>query len=247
MLCTTPVGGVVEEEDTMDVGKSFSFVFEDPRWVSKVLIGGLMVLLSFLIVPGLIGIGYAAQLIRNVINGQERPLPEWSDMGAYLVDGAKLFVVYFVYIIPVFLLVFLIVAVAIATSATNPRGEPSGVALTLLIATTYCIAPIYSIALSLITPAFVGRYVMTNSIGAALNFGEVWQLTRANITNYLIALVVYFGASIAASFGIIICFIGYGFTLFYAYLVWSHMIGQAHRSALGLNPPAAPPTLPAPL
>ena len=30
----------------MDIGKAFSFVFEDERWVSKVLLGGL-----FMIIP----------------------------------------------------------------------------------------------------------------------------------------------------------------------------------------------------
>ena len=35
---------------TIDFGRPFTFVFEDPNWVPKILLGGLMYLLSFLLI-----------------------------------------------------------------------------------------------------------------------------------------------------------------------------------------------------
>lgn len=35
----------------MDIGKAFTFVTEDERWLTKIGIGALVMLFSFLIVP----------------------------------------------------------------------------------------------------------------------------------------------------------------------------------------------------
>ncbi len=58
----------------MDIGKSISFVFQDKKWIEKVLIGGLIMMLtvifSWTIIIGVIGgalmLGYMVQLVRNV-------------------------------------------------------------------------------------------------------------------------------------------------------------------------------------
>ena len=67
----------------MDIGKAFTFVGEDPKWVTKVLIGGGMLLfaivLSITVIGGIlvaaIVFGYLVQLTRNVIAGERTPLP----------------------------------------------------------------------------------------------------------------------------------------------------------------------------
>ncbi len=73
----------------MDIGRAFTFVGDDPKWVQKLLIGGGLFLLGYLTSIILIGIpiflivlGYLVQVTRNVIGGQDRPLPEWNDWGA---------------------------------------------------------------------------------------------------------------------------------------------------------------------
>ena len=57
----------------MDIGKAFSFVFEDEEWVSKILIGGLIALIP--LVGQLVVLGYALKVAQNVAQGSPRPLP----------------------------------------------------------------------------------------------------------------------------------------------------------------------------
>ena len=68
----------------MDINKAFRFIFDDKQWISKLLIGVLMTLTSFLIVPALILQGYLVKIIRQVRDGQDNELPEWSDYGDLL-------------------------------------------------------------------------------------------------------------------------------------------------------------------
>jgi Protein of unknown function (DUF4013) len=94
----------------METGKAFSFVFQDPNWPVKVLIGGMLVFVSFAIslipVVGwivavllfLILQGYQLVLMRNVINGVAHPLPEWANFGAFMRDGIIMFIITIVYL-----------------------------------------------------------------------------------------------------------------------------------------------------
>ncbi|MFN2244903.1 MAG: DUF4013 domain-containing protein, partial [Anaerolineae bacterium] len=81
----------------MDIGKAFTFVFDDKDWVVKVLIGiGILVaglVLSWLIIPGILAglllSGYALEITRRVIRGEVEVLPAWEDWGQLLIDGLQ--------------------------------------------------------------------------------------------------------------------------------------------------------------
>ena len=62
----------------MDINKALTFVTEDDRWITKLLIGSIMVLLSFLIIPILFVQGYLVHIVRNVMDGEEKLMPEWD-------------------------------------------------------------------------------------------------------------------------------------------------------------------------
>src|SRR5688572_22503611 len=66
-----------------DFGSPFTYVFDDPRWAQKVLVGGLFYLAGFFIIGWFFLLGYVAQTTRNVIAGVQRPLPEWEDLGGF--------------------------------------------------------------------------------------------------------------------------------------------------------------------
>ena len=95
----------------MNIGKSFSFVFEDPRWLTKVGIGTLVLIISGLLSPILVGIlgyfiltGYGLEVLHNVRKGELYPMPEWRDRwGEWLVLGVKAAVAVFVWALPIIL------------------------------------------------------------------------------------------------------------------------------------------------
>src|SRR6185503_1108289 len=64
-----PPPPVATETPSYDFGKPFSYVFDDPRWVNKILIGGLFYLAGFMIIGWFFVLGYMARTARNVIRG----------------------------------------------------------------------------------------------------------------------------------------------------------------------------------
>ncbi len=226
----------------MDFGKAFSYVFEDENWVTKVLIGAGMFLLGFLIIPLLIVVGYGVRVTRNVIEGAEKPLPDWDDWGGFIKDGLMMAIIFIGYAIPIFLLMIL----GGVFSALGNRGGAA--AIFALIGFLFsCIQFIYSIALALILPGIVGRYAATGEIGAAFAVGEIFQSFKENVGLYLMAFVVYLVAQIVGSLGMIACGIGVLFTAFYSQLIVAHAYGQVYREAFGgggtIEPAAEAPSL----
>src|SRR3712207_520677 len=71
----------------MNVGRAFTFVFGDPRWPMKVLIGAALVLVP--IVGWLAVAGYGMRITRQVAHRRDLPLPDWDDWGDLLGDGLR--------------------------------------------------------------------------------------------------------------------------------------------------------------
>ena len=97
----------------MDIGKSFTFVFEDDQWITKILIAAVILLVGVLFswvlaIPLILAFallsGYMVEITRRVMAGQVDGLPEWDDWGALLMDGIKFWVVGIVYALPLIIL-----------------------------------------------------------------------------------------------------------------------------------------------
>jgi hypothetical protein len=216
----------------MDFAKAFSFVFEDPDWVKKVVIGGLIGLVPVL--GQFIVMGYMVAVGRNVIRGNPQPLPDWADFGQFLVDGLYTFVISLVYALPILAAVCLILLPALAIGgAFADEGELGAIGVLGIC----CFVPfsvIYGVALQwFFLPAALARYADTGDAMSALRFGEILAITRANPIVFLVALLVTMVANFIAGFGAIACIIGVLFTQFYAQCVTGHAYGQAYVAATG--------------
>ena len=184
----------------MDIGKSISFVFDDERWVGKIGIGALVALLSFLIIPIPLLVGYATGITRNVKNGDATPLPEWDDWGQLFKDGLSIIVAQIVYTLPFWLLMCI---AGIATIGFGSLSEISEDAMAAGMMTTFglvgCLGFLFAIALLFLSPAIVVQYVRTNELGATFRFGEVIGIARDNIGNILIVFLVTLGLNFVLS------------------------------------------------
>ena len=218
-----PVSG----KPAFDFGRPFTYVFEDPDWVSKILIGGLFFLASIFIIPIFFVFGYMARLARNVIAGVAKPLPTWDDLGEYFGEGARLFGVMLAYTLP-------IVAVAIAVIipgalidhvddefARNVGGCIFGI--------VWCVLIVGSFAIMFFLPAAMLLTVREQRFGAAFEFGEIWDFIKKNIGNYLLAIVIYLVARFVAGFGFFLLCIGIIFTEFWAFCVTTYAFAEAYR------------------
>lgn len=249
----------------MDIGKSFSYVFEDPRWVSKVAIGGAILLVGFLfswvlLIPALaasaIVFGYVLNVTRNVADGSATPLPEWNEFGNLLVKGLTALVGVIIWLLPLWLLICCSWAVGIATSsavssqsgATRSAGDMAA----LLASCLSCITALVGFVIGVTLYAPLTRFALNGELSTFWDIAGNWNFIQANAGNYIIALLLGpIVANFIAGFGVIACVIGAFFTQFWAYLVGAHLFGQCARGApaptsmVPMTPPPMAPTAPA--
>ncbi|MEA2571366.1 MAG: hypothetical protein QOI24_3367 [Acidobacteriota bacterium] len=210
-----------------DVLRPFTYVFDDPSWLPKILIGGLFILASVVLIGVFFVLGYIARVARNVINNVERPLPEWDDLGDYFSEGLRLFGIGLVYCLPIIGLgFFFIVPMAIGSHADSDvvRGIATGIGMMF-----WCLIMPISLALAVWIPGAMLFSVVEGNFSAAFEFSRIARFIRANVANYLIAVVIYFVARFAAGAGIILCFIGVVFTGFWSALVAAYAFAQVYR------------------
>jgi hypothetical protein len=175
----------------MDIGKAFSFVFEDEEWFVKILLGAVIVLIPILGQFALFGYGIA--IIRNVKAGDPRPLPAWSNLGDFFIDGLKFWVATLIYAIPfiIFLCPLMLVWVLPALGAENEDLAAMLAGLSGIVSLALgCLAALYGILLSLLTPVVQIRYAETGEIGPCLAIGEVFRLLMDNLGSILVAVVL---------------------------------------------------------
>ena len=183
----------------MDVNKSVRYVFDDKQWISKLVIGALMSVLSFLIIPALILQGYVVKIIRQVMNGDWDGLPEWDDWGGLLRDGFYVFVAELVYTLP-FILLMIVGGLATGGMASLSGGDDlaamvaAGGGLLFL-----CLILLFAIAFLFLTPAILIQYAIKDDFGATFRFGEVFAIIRNNIADILVAFLVTLVAAFAVS------------------------------------------------
>jgi hypothetical protein len=226
----------------MDIGKSFSFVFEDEAWITKLLIAAAILLLGIvfswmLLIPMIIALvllaGYGVEIIRRVMRGEIDGLPEWDDWGALFKDGLMVMIIGIVYALPIIIL-SICFSVPIGVAAENAEGVSAAFSLLLS-----CVTLLYAIVLSLVLPAATAFYAAEDDLGAAFRFGEVFRLVREHLSTYLITFLMSWVAGLIGSAGGIVCGIGWLLTLPYAYMVTGHLYGQAYVEATGQALPAA--------
>lgn len=176
----------------MDIGKSITFIFEDPDWLKKVAIGTGLMLLGMIfavvligLVPLIIIMGYTVVLIKNVIVGVEHPLPEWEDWGDLFLRGLKLFLIQLIWALPL-----IIVGMGMSLPAAlseNSRLQGFWIALSVFCG---CLTFILGIAYALIEPVITFRFARTDEFVSAFEFGRIFRLLADNIGNVIIAAIV---------------------------------------------------------
>jgi hypothetical protein len=227
---TAPPPPPPRPSQTFDFVRPLAFVFEDPEWVQKVLLGGVFVLASVVIVGIFFVYGYVARLVRNVIEGVQYPLPSWDDLGEYFVEGLRLFGVAIVYAIPIIAVAMMFVVPSIAMSVTDNEtlhnmGE-------MLSGCMWCLIFPFSLALGIWLPAALLMAVVDRRFSAAFEFGRIWNFIRGNAGNYALAFVVRIVAGFIGQFGLVLFCVGVVFTGFWAMCAGAYAFAMTYRLSL---------------
>lgn len=197
-------------------------------WVSRILIGGLLSILSFLIIPSFIVLGYLLRVLGDSYDGIEDP-PEWGEWMSLLIKGLVGWLIGLVYSIP--LILFSVVMIPIlGVSGLDDGALTLGAGLIWFLGTV-----ILGILIGYLLPAGLTAYARTDQAGAAFKFKEVTSIAFTG--EYFIAIVmavvvgILFGIitgilSITVIGLILVPFIG-----FYANMAIANLIGNGVRNA----------------
>ncbi len=228
----------------MDIGKAFTYVFDDPNWIVKILIGGIV---SLIPIVDFAAVGYALTALRNVAEERPNPLPEWGDFGSHFMKGLFAIIGIIIYFLPVIILaccVGLVNGLAGGSSGTTgAQGSSNNLSgpLSAAVICLDCIIGLYSLVAGVTIYAPLTRFAMSeNQLSVFWDLRGNFELISKNVANYIIALLIAWVASFIAGFGVILCIIGIIFTSFWAYLVSANIFGQFWRQTQGPVTPIVP-------
>ncbi len=235
----------------------FTYPFEDENWKKKLAIAGGLTLASFIIpiVPWLAVVGYMMRIIKQVVESDGEPaLPEWDDWGELLLNGLKWIGQYFIYTLPLIVLLFVgygamffpMLLTGLAAESGDTGGEGLfAIIFMLSMGGSYFIfglIMLLSILLGFFQSVIISHISVTEQFSAAFRFREWWRILRSNTGEFLLAFVFVLGIStlfyiVYMFFSltiVLICLLPFLLAAASAYMmtVIAPLFGQVYRASL---------------
>jgi hypothetical protein len=224
-----------EGDGKMNYGLAFRYLFDDKKRVQKLLLGGLISLVPILnFVVG----GYLIQVIKNIRDKFEYPLPEWGEeFGTKWVRGLLLYVILFIYMIPLVILqmipLMMMVLMMIPMISTgvlagvNQNAVPESLAAlsggilgtlgfvyVIFFVIFFLISFLYMLAFYYFINSVVTRFAITGQFKEAFNFRALLDYIKVNPKRYTLTWLVIIGTFIGvyiavAAINVIVSVIGF--------------------------------------
>ena len=224
-----PTGARPVDGEAIDLGKMLSFFFEDPDWVTKLLVGSLFALLTPVLVGTVFIVGYAMFVAKHTMERREPSLPEWDDLQGILVDGLKGLAISLAHKLPVFVLTFLLLLALVGSQFARGDDELALVYLLPAMLGGWLLVFLVSLALLVYVPAAFVRFVRTGRLGAAFEVPEVVTFIRSHTRDYFVALLGILLAGLIGQLGFAAFCIGIFPATFWAACAMGYVIGELAR------------------
>jgi hypothetical protein len=247
----------------MDIGRSFTFPFQDKSWLSKLLIAALISLVPIL---NFALVGWMVNIAKRVMDHELEELPGWDDFGKKWMGGLYYAVAGFIYSLPVLLVSCIMFIISFGSSfalSQQNSSENFGNAVMagggVLAFCLICLVILYGLVLSVLMPALLIHYAKEDNFGSLFKLGVVYGKVRENagafFTAWVVMLVFGFVAGLALGgvnailsfipcigtvLGVIISFLAAP----YLSAVYAHLFGQYGDKAYGIPAPISSAGIP---
>lgn len=224
----------------MDIGKAFSYPFEDDEWLSKLFLGAIV---SAVPILNFAWTGYTVDIVRNVSDGVSLPLPDWSEFGDKFVKGFLIWAAGFIYSLPA----LIIACLPLGFLTISVLAEDSNLSDTFFLVFTgvgiflICLIVLYLLVFSFYFPAVYINFARKGTFGSCFEIGEIIKIVSENTSEYLTAWLISIvgailvGIIIAVAIGLLGWILCIGWIIawlisaigsVYMYVIFSHLFGQ---------------------
>lgn len=192
-----------------------------------VLIGGVLSILSFLLIPILFVFGYFLRVLEHTVDGDDEP-PVFDDWGELGMNGLLAFVVTVLYyLVPT--VAFFVLGGASALTGSGDLAA-AGVAIAVLV------SGVLFVALTYVYPAAITNFARTGSIGDAFAFGDISAVVLSSdyLAAWVVGFIIFVGGFVVIGVLSIIPILGTivgVFVNFYIQVAAYRVFGQAFRRA----------------
>jgi hypothetical protein len=217
-----------------NLDKAFSFPFKDPDWPGKFVIAAIFMVLALVGIGFFVIAGYLIQITQRVMKHHPQPLPEWSDIGVKFVTGFKFCVVYFIYLLPVFILLIPLIGLSVASEVIQGFDPVDVLAAVYTFAFILLMIP-YGVGLTIALPIIIYRFAENEKISDALDIGVVVAIFKKHWQSTLVVAILSLGIQTLGSVGVVFFLVGILFTIFYTYVVSAYLAGALYLEHAAQN------------
>ncbi|SFG33638.1 Protein of unknown function [Halopelagius inordinatus] len=215
------------------INDSLNYLRTSENWVRTLLVGGILTLLGFLVVPAVFVLGYIVRVIRATMHGDDA-VPAFDDWGELGMDGLKAAVITFVYGFVPTALAGLLVGGSIMTIVVGGNGNSGGLVALGGIALFVGVLAMFALGLfaMYVVPAAIANFAETGELGAGFRVGELRPVLTSGkyFTAWVSGLAIIVAGSIVSGLLNVVPFLGVvvgGFVGFYAAVAAYYLVGHA--------------------
>lgn len=161
--------------------------------LGSLLIGGIVIALSFLIIGLPFFLGYITRCMKEIVKGNG-VMPEWDDIGLMFVDGIRMSGVFFVYVL-IYVLVILVPLVPVIIF--NLMNIPILALISVLV-----LAVTAGSLACLLAVAFFGSWIIyanTGSVRKAITVRKIYEFVSSDPHRYIEALLATVAVAMAGA------------------------------------------------
>jgi energy-coupling factor transport system substrate-specific component len=208
----------VTEGVDLDLREPFTFLFRSPRWGRRILAGVVCFAFSWLVVPGLLLLGYLVELSRGVRDGRSE-VPRWDHRWRKIKDGFAVTVLFVLWSLPG-IVVSVIGGILVDPTVEAGLGPVAATVGDVLSA----IGNVWQFMVLVIQMPVWAQYLQ-GGFRAALSVPAIVHRLRVNPSLTVVVAALTLILVVVGLLGLIAIVIGVLVSLTYMSFVWAHLAG----------------------